>query len=423
MARAWDSLARSPSIRVLLRLDPKLVQPGGFGKQRGLVGEVGQRRPTPQRKGVLEGADRDERIDGEGLLRIPHERVELCRVQLGGIEPQAVAGSVALDTVGAEDLPEARDVGLDDVPRFLRRFFAPDLVDERLGRHELIRADEQMGEDRALLRSPEWDRSAPRVDLQWPEDAELHPPPVHAPRRLPGEERSHLLSDIAPLRNDRQDVDGIGKPLEVQLAAIEVADAVNRASEVNDALTAQDLAGTGLPAQPRREVQCPTAEPALDLNRLAGIQPDPHGEREIRSRQRLLKKTRLQLDRRPDRLTRRTEDREGLVSPQLGHRAFPSLHLFANDVGEPSRERRTRLVTALLGEDGVSAYVRDQEGLDPLGDLVRRRGSSRFTDTRPVRSPGSLLDTPHAAEYRALDSGPPGRRVVLSVAHGLPSLE
>jgi hypothetical protein len=72
--------------------------------------------------------------------------------------------------------------------------------------------------------------------------------------------------------------------------------------------------GTGLPAQPRREVQGPTPVPALDLNRLACIQPDPHGEREIRGRQRLLKEARLQLDRRPDRLTGRTEDREGRVA-------------------------------------------------------------------------------------------------------------
>ena len=166
-------------------------------------------------------------------------------------------------------------------------------------------------------------------------------------------------------------------------------------------------------APPRNPPSTSTASPASS--------PIPTGNGRSRSRQRLLKKTRLQLDRRPDRLTRRTKDREGLVSPQLGHRAFPSLHLFANDVGEPSRERRTRLVTARVGEDGVSAYVRDQEGLDPLG-AGRRRVSAFLSDIDGARSLGSVLHPPHAAEYRALDSRAPGRRLVLCVAHALSSI-
>ena len=325
---------------------------------------------------------------------------------------------MALDAVVAERLPEVRDIGLDDVPRLLGRLLAPDLVDQGLGGHELVRADEQMREDRALLGPAERDRAAPRVHLERPQDAELHRPPVHPPRLPARRERSHLLRDVDALRSDRQDVDGIGKPLEMQLPAIDVADALDRASEVNDALTAQDLSRTGLPAQPRREVQGSPAEPALDLNRLACVQPDPDGEREIRSRQRLLEKPRLQLDRRPDRLTGRTEDREGFVSPQLDHRSVPSLYLLANDIGEPSREPARRFVTALLGEDAVPADVRDKERPDLLCGGGRRRASVFLADSGSVRSRRSVVRPPHAAEYRSLDPRAPGRRLVLSVAHG-----
>ena len=174
-----------------------------------------------------------------------------------------------------------------------------------------------------------------RVHLERPENAELQRPPVDPPRLSTRGERSHPLRHVDTIRSDRQDVDWIGESFEVQLPAIDVADALDRASEVNDALTAQDLAGTGLTAQPRREVQSATAVPAFDRHRLTGIEADPHGEGEIWNRDRLLEKARLQLDRSPDRLTGRTEHCKGVISPELDHGAVPSLYLLANDVGEP----------------------------------------------------------------------------------------
>ena len=170
----------------LLRLQAKLVEPSGLGKQRGLVGEVGESRPAPKSQGIVERADRDGGVHGEGLPRVPHELVEPCDVQLGVIESQAVAGCLALDPVAAERLAEVRDIGLDDVPGLIGRLFAPDLVDEGIGGHELVRADEEMRQDRALLRPAERDGAASRVHLEWPEDAELHPPSVHGARRPRG---------------------------------------------------------------------------------------------------------------------------------------------------------------------------------------------------------------------------------------------
>ena len=45
----------------LLSLEAKLIEPGGLGEERGLVGEVGKGRPAPQGQGVIERADRDVR--------------------------------------------------------------------------------------------------------------------------------------------------------------------------------------------------------------------------------------------------------------------------------------------------------------------------------------------------------------------------
>ncbi len=420
IARAWAPLARSPSILASCASSRSSSSRAASATSEGWSARSASAGPRHSAKASSSVATAMFGSTGRAFFASLMSASNRAASNSEG-SSQAVAGCVALDPVVAEGLPEVRDVGLDDVPGFLGRFFAPDLVDQRLGGHELVRADEQVGEDRALLRPAEGDRPAPRVDLERSEDAELQPPPVHAPRRLPGQERSHLLGDVAPLRSDRQDVDGIGEPLEMQLPAIDVGDAIERASEVNDALTAQDLAGAGLPAQPRREVQGPTPVSALDLNRLARIQPDPHGEREIRSRQRLLQEARLQLDRRPDRLTGRTKDGEGLITPQLDHRAVTSLYLLANDVGEPSCELGSRFVTALMGEVGVSANVRDQERPDLLG-AGRRRVSAFLSDIDGARSLGSVLHPPHAAEYRALDSRAPGRRLVLCVAHALSSI-
>ena len=52
-------------------------------------------------------------------------------------------------------LPETRDVRLQRLRRGRRRALAPEIVDERVLRHDLVRAQEQRGEQRALLGAAE----------------------------------------------------------------------------------------------------------------------------------------------------------------------------------------------------------------------------------------------------------------------------
>ena len=245
-----------------------------------------------------------------------------------------------------------------------------------------------MREDRALLRPTEGDRAASRVHLERPEDAELHPPPVHWARRPRGQERSDLLRDVAFLRSDRQDADGIGEPLEMQLAAIQVAERPRPCGRGEPGFdcrgSRQDL--------PRRIAWPRDSRPHRGIRSRPGTaspasSPIPAGSGRSGAAFVCLKKARLQLDRRPDRLTRGTEHREGFVSPQLDHGSVPSLDMLSNDLGEPCRQPGGRLIAALLGEHGVSTNVRDEEGSDLPGRFVRSRNV--FGVAHPRRSMGS----------------------------------
>ena len=167
---------------VLLRLEPQFVEARGLGHQRPLVREVGERGTAPQRQGILERRNRDGRGNGEGMLRIPHQRVEASCVEVERVEDQDVTGGTPLQQVLAEGPTKVGDVGLQRVPGSLRRLLAPDLGDQRVRRHQLIGADHQVGEHGALLRPAEGDRAVPRVDLERSQDAELHSATVHSTR-------------------------------------------------------------------------------------------------------------------------------------------------------------------------------------------------------------------------------------------------
>ena len=155
-----------------LSLEAELVESGRLGEKRRLVGDVGEGWPPPQGQGVLERGDGHVWIQREALLRVSQERVESRSVELGGIEPQTVAGSVALDSVVTEGLPEVRDVGLDDVAGLLGWLLGPDLVDQGLGGHELVRTENQVGEDGALLGPAKGDGVSPNVHLERAENPE-----------------------------------------------------------------------------------------------------------------------------------------------------------------------------------------------------------------------------------------------------------
>ena len=183
--------ARDQALDVLLLcFEPELIEPRRLGKQRGAIGEIGERRAAPERQRVVEGRDRDARVDGHGLPRIANEGVEPRRVELDQVEEQHVAGWPPLESIVAQCLADVRHERLQGVASLLGGRL-DELVDLHLGRHDRVGTDEQARQDGALLRPSEGDRAIPRVDLERSQDAELHPPTVatvaiHAQRHRRG---------------------------------------------------------------------------------------------------------------------------------------------------------------------------------------------------------------------------------------------
>ncbi len=77
------------------------------------------------------------------------------------------------DKTLSNDLPQARDLRLKGGGASLRQL-EPQVLEQPLGRHDLVRAKQQIGEKRALARPAERKRSTPRSCLEQPEDTELH---------------------------------------------------------------------------------------------------------------------------------------------------------------------------------------------------------------------------------------------------------
>jgi hypothetical protein len=75
-----------------------------------------------------------------------------------------------------------------------------------------------------------------------------------------------------------------------------------------------------------------------------------------------------------DRLAGRVEGCEGLVSPQLDHRAAVLLNHFPGNVGKARRQLGRGLIPSLLREQRVAANVGDQERPDM--DVFRALGTA-----------------------------------------------
>ncbi|HKD31993.1 MAG TPA: hypothetical protein VKB73_00850 [Gaiellaceae bacterium] len=130
---------------------------------------------------------------------------------------------------------------------------------------------------------------------------------------------------------------------------------------MDDAFAREHLARARQGAEPRREIQCSAAVPALDADRLADVEADPDSERRGGIVDGLALEARLKVDRRPKCAPRRLEDRQGLVSAQLEELASDCSDLLANNPCELPREPRGRDITMLVGEARVATDIRDQE--------------------------------------------------------------
>ena len=171
----WNELRVAPELEVdvdplLQRRQPLLVETGSFGARERPV-ELGQRRPPPQ------GERLPEQLPGlvrRGRSCTRYTRLEALEVECPFLDADQVAGGLGDDRVVAEQLAQLRDVHLDGRGRGLRGCAAPDLVDQAIASDGLVGVEQEQGEQRPLLRTPELQHAAVLLDLERSEDAEFH---------------------------------------------------------------------------------------------------------------------------------------------------------------------------------------------------------------------------------------------------------
>ena len=121
-------------------------------------------------------------------------------------------------------------------------------------------------------------------------------------------------------------------------SAVGVADAREAPREVTGSLAHDDFATVGQCAQPCCHVERGTAEgTVLQLDRLAGVDPDSDEQRELRVGVRMVSELPLELHGGSDCLARRVEDGQSLVAPDLDQRAAANLHPVLDEAAEPGR--------------------------------------------------------------------------------------
>jgi hypothetical protein len=77
-----------------------------------------------------------------------------------------------------QGLAETRDVRFEAVPSRGRRTIAPELVYQPVSRDDLVRPEQQAGQQRLLLGAAERDELAVVLDLERPENAKPHVTPA-----------------------------------------------------------------------------------------------------------------------------------------------------------------------------------------------------------------------------------------------------
>ena len=128
--------------------------------------------PECERAGeILLGLARPALCERPG--RALDEPLEPIGVELVRLEADAVAVAVRLDPLGSEGAAQAVHVDLERARGLAGRRLSPEGVDEMLSGHDGAAVQEQLGEESALLRAAERERTPVDDGLHRPEQAEF----------------------------------------------------------------------------------------------------------------------------------------------------------------------------------------------------------------------------------------------------------
>ena len=144
---------------LLQRRGVPLLEPGDLGLRERLVGNVGQRRPAPQRerlaqpRGGVGGS-----LARERLATLVREPLETIHVELAVLHLEHVAAAPRLKSLPVavvERATQLADVVLQHLRGRRRRRLAPQRVDQPIARDRLVAMQQQQGENGALPALPE----------------------------------------------------------------------------------------------------------------------------------------------------------------------------------------------------------------------------------------------------------------------------
>jgi hypothetical protein len=131
----------------------------GLGER--LVRELRQRRPAPERERLL-------------VPPLANEPFEAVHVDLVWVDAQDVAGRLRGEHPVREHLAQPRDVHLHARDGGLGRALAPEFIDEAVARNDLVRVQEEHGEECALFRAAERHGAAGLSNFEWPEQPQFN---------------------------------------------------------------------------------------------------------------------------------------------------------------------------------------------------------------------------------------------------------
>ena len=106
----------------------------------GRVGELGQRRSSPERERLPQHRVRGRRVCDP---RSAEELLEAEQVERPDVGTELVCGGDGPDDVAAERPAQLRDVGLENLRGRGRRPAVPELLDQAIARDRLVRPEEQ----------------------------------------------------------------------------------------------------------------------------------------------------------------------------------------------------------------------------------------------------------------------------------------
>ena len=189
MAAAATSASSSPTTlgvpaerevgvdRVHARCDTPVLELLDLDPGEGLERETGENRSPPERERLAEEAGGCAGVPGHrALTGLGEEALEPPEVDLLRLGMNHIAGRARLDRVclGPEGLPQLGHVQLDRLRCRRRWRLPPQLLDQPVYRHDLVRVDQEHGEHGSGLGGAERDLTALEQHLERAEDAVLH---------------------------------------------------------------------------------------------------------------------------------------------------------------------------------------------------------------------------------------------------------